>query len=301
MLVETRIIGIFVPSCSIILHSSGIYLLSAAYRGDRRRTQVILMINLAISELLLSLGVLSRNAVMLFSKGNALSVKVANFIFMMEITTFSLVFYATMALIPLHRCFTILIGLRSMNSWSSSKTRIICYITWGCSILAGAIFITLKYFLKFEQKAVLFAYSHSLMDCAMVIIFVVTYGLIYKKFKRSERFFTNTMHRRATNSKFYIQTLLIVTFIIFIVLPDIIIFFYVMILKRESPILFAAVSISYTLSVMVDATIYIFLQKPVRKILVGKICRSMESVESHIDNTSAATIRMRKITVCSSA
>ena len=186
-----------------------------------------------------------------------------------------------------------------MNSWSTYKTRIICYIMWGCSIFAGAIFITLKYTLKFEEKSVHFPYTHSLMNSAMIIIFVVTYGLIYKKFKRSERISTITLHRRATNSKFYIQTLLIVTFIVFMVLPDAITFVYVTILKRESHLLTAAVSISYTVSVIMDATIYIFLQKPIRKIMVRKVCRSMKHLQSksNIDSIDAATIRMRKITM----
>ena len=268
------IIGIIITSCSSILHILGIYLLNEVHRGTGRKVDNILLINLAISELLLSVGCMSRNVALLFSNSdNDFAAKVSIFLEMLYYTCFTFAYYSFMVYIPTFRCIKILLGFRSMNLLSNSRARILSNVTWIFSVFGGVVFIALYYIIKFDFMNVLFIYFYPTINSTMIIIFTTTYILIYKKFKRSENAGRSTLHRRATNSKFYIPTLLIVSFFVFTIIPDITVLIYSIVLKRESKTLYFVCIIMYNLSLIVDAIIYIFIPRVVRELLLRKVRR----------------------------
>ena len=272
-LTVTLIIGIFITVCSIILHATGIYLLRELHKGKSGGTENILLMNLAISELFLSIGSMIRNiALLIFNMDFDYAGKVAIFVEKLYYTCFSFVFYSVMIYIPLHRCIKILLGLKYINIWSSSKTRILCVGTWVVSIVSGAAFIVLHYFIEFDYMKVLFMYIYPTLNSIMIVTSTIAYILIYRKYKQSENRSRGELQRRAKNSKFYIPTLLIITFFIFIVIPDTTVLIYFIILKKDSKILHSVFIISYTLALKIDATIYIFFQKAVRELLLRKVC-----------------------------
>ena len=75
-------------------------------------------------------------------------------------------------------------------------------------------------------------------------------------------------------TKFYIPMLLVVTFIVFMVVPDLVMLFYGILGGNMSETLTVFCSISYSVSNIADGVIYIFLQPAVMSLLrkfIGKL------------------------------
>ena len=71
-------------------------------------------------------------------------------------------------------------------------------------------------------------------------------------------------------SVYFIPTLLIGTFLLFMVIPDLTYIFVGIVSNRRSPQLLAACFLSYSVSALTDAWIYIYLQRDVRKLMKDK-------------------------------
>ena len=72
-------------------------------------------------------------------------------------------------------------------------------------------------------------------------------------------------------SLYFIPVLLITTFLLFMVIPDLTYIFVGVVSDKRSPELLAACFVSYAISALTDAWIYIYLQHDVRNLLKTKM------------------------------
>ena len=72
-------------------------------------------------------------------------------------------------------------------------------------------------------------------------------------------------------SKFFIPVLLILTFLVFIVSADLTYLFVVVVSGKDSSMLEVVLEISYCLSNLADAWIYIFLETELKSLLLRKL------------------------------
>ena len=78
-------------------------------------------------------------------------------------------------------------------------------------------------------------------------------------------------YTRFKQSVYFVPSLLITTFLVFMVVPDLTYLFFGIVSNQRSPQLLAACFVSYAVSSLTDACIYIFLQRDVRQLLNKKL------------------------------
>ena len=115
------------------------------------------------------------------------------------------------------------------------------------------------------------------MDISVILITIITYILIFHKYNKSRRARISTINGRGEfvafrKSVFLVPTSLILTFILFVNIPNLIYLCIVIINNNLSEVIsIISAEIPYAVSHLVDAGIYIFLLGDVRRFLLGKI------------------------------
>ena len=200
-------------------------------------------------------------------------------------------YYMTMYYITLDRLLRILLSMSYPLYWNIKKTKILLLSTWVFSVLVCTILSLiykfcgadngLSYFIYVDDtEAAIVAYSHPCIDTIFLLLAIATYWTIFCKYALSRRRISISSNNRNVESSFqifirspfFVPVLLILSFIIFTVFPNLIFAYYE----------FSGEEISYTLDVicyilfatsdLCDAFIYIFVQKQVRNTLLKKIC-----------------------------
>ena len=163
-------------------------------------------------------------------------------------------------------------------------------ITW----VAGGIFALgtslSHHFLLFDWEDAYFKYFYSIVDVSFIILAVITYQYIFRRLQISNKRLTGGYRppaskdldqlqldetRRMTNSsptnqrtnlsRFYPTILLVLTFIVFLIVPDLTYLFYGIVAQKKSDALFYACSLSYAFANFTDVIIYLYMQPRVRK------------------------------------
>eukprot|EP00112_Aurelia_sp_Birch-Aquarium-sp1_P000004 Seg1.5 transcript_id=Seg1.5/GoldUCD/mRNA.D3Y31 product="Proteinase-activated receptor 4" protein_id=Seg1.5/GoldUCD/D3Y31 len=108
------------------------------------------------------------------------------------------------------------------------------------------------------------------MDGAVLLIALATYGSILRMFlRRANTFNKGITSRNSTNNQrfgrfFYVSSLIIVSFILFVAIPDAVYVTLVIIQQNEDPMIERAVGLVWSIYLVSDPLIYIFLQKQIR-------------------------------------
>ena len=104
------------------------------------------------------------------------------------------------------------------------------------------------------------------------------------------------MTKRVRNSFFFVPTLLIATFLLFIIIPDLISLF--LLDSSTSPILEGVIILCINIGILSDAIIYIFFIPDVRKWCLDKIfCVMQTPRERQVTYRSSRTLRESVVTV----
>ena len=121
------------------------------------------------------------------------------------------------------------------------------------------------------------------LDGVVLLIALVTYGSILRMFLRRANTFNKGMpSRNTTNNQrfgrfFYVASLIIVSFILFVAIPDVAYVILVIIQEKEDPMIERAIGLVWSIYLVSDPLIYIFLQKQIRMRLRGMFNRAKVS------------------------
>ena len=150
-----------------------------------------------------------------------------------------------------------------------------------------------------------FTYFYTGFDFFFIFIAVGTYAYIFHKYRESKSDPVISRYSRSEfqgskspgvwkvfrNSRFYISCLLIVTFLLMVVLPKLVYFFYLKRVHRNhgmfEKILAVVVGVLYYFSFLADVFIYVFLHPPLKRLMWKKL-RKISCLSDFITTTPTA-------------
>ena len=279
LIVTKGIIALILKISNILLHSLGLYLLTCLHKNGGGNVQMVYIMNLSATELIINILSFLRNLprVVSFSSFNSKKFKeivMYSYIFDYAILKFCL--YMWMLYITVDRVCGVLLTLTYPRYWNVYKAKCLVAATWLFSV---AIFISMALFYEFDKDEVhLFMISNYfiiIFDFTFVLISTSSYALIFYRFQKTRKnsyLGTNTSQQNLwgifRRSRFYISVLLISTYIVFTIFPDLMWTFGAV--GNAHGFL---MSILYAVSYLADGVIYIFMQKKVKKILWKRLRR----------------------------
>lgn len=280
---------------NIIAHSIGIYLLRSIHKRGGGDVQQIYIINLSLVEIFICIINFSLNVLNLLPlpKHSLSNVRmVQEYATIVIHTMLSFVFYASMILVTLDKVFEVWLNIKYSLFCNSRKARYLVYTSWLIGFTIFLVIISSYLLLRFQYHK-FNEYCFMTFDFLFLTTAVISYGSIFYKYKETRRHPAMGVHVNypannnntfsvLLNSRFYISILLIVSFILFMVVPD---FIYVLLLLRNehthgshhgetawpgTKLIEQVISMLYAFSFLVDACIYILMQEKVRKRLIRK-------------------------------
>ena len=279
----------------ICLHSVGCYLMICLYRMGKKRPQLIYLISLSCCEALFNflrlLSTLITRVILIVDEESNITGTIHHYFNIASFTGMSLIYYCSIMSVIFDRFLGIFLSLKYKVYCTIFKTKVVVSTLW---MIGFAFIFTLPLIdvlAKFHIDLDILWYVYPIFDISVIVLSSVTYLYIFKRYKSSQsstsrvstvsRAHSSSSANLFKNSKFFIPLLLTITFVIFIAVPDLLYFFIIEINKKKSPVHLVAVRLCYSLSDLVDAFIYLYLQPSVRRLLWKKFqmfCRASVTI-----------------------
>lgn len=303
MAVVVIIIELTICIFSMSLHAIGLYILHTLKGSNTiNGSQRIFLFNLSLSEF----SVMSCEpikAVLKFHHQHRLK----EFVTIIQLAGFSLVYYFSMVYLTADRFFEMYLNLKYHLYWNELSTRYLMWSVWFICCLVNVVCCLLYEYEDVNIIRVCYIYIFPICELIFIIVALITYTYVIKiafiMFRKRRRIgvvvnqvvyndqlsqistcnstvstttTTTTQHRMKKRvmfrePAFYVPTLLIMTFIVFMVIPDLIYLFAVLNFISITEEFRAGIFMTYFVSFTCDAVIYIFLSPPVRKTLLKKL------------------------------
>ena len=283
-----RVIQLCLNFISVTMHVVGMYALLSLLPTSRGKTQRMYLINLTAVEICYNVLEFIRGVAELLGH---YSPWVDN-IQIVSWTGVSFIFYLAMMYIPLDRFALISFNARYKVYWNVRKTKLHVIGTWlfGCTV--SVIVCVLRATTGFDWLNVFFPWLYTTMDILVVLVAVTSYICIHRTVRKSKNKVkvarpkessssptgniptndSRCQKRRFTSKPMLlVPVMLIATYILFQLLPNLVYFVAIRMRTNLSDITTTICNIAYGMSHFVDAIIYIFLLKDVRMFLHQKL------------------------------
>lgn len=286
---------------NILLHGMGSYLLRIQYRKGKKNPQIIFILNLSVCELIMNFLESVRRIIFLFKLSSSVVLmleEVQKYVLIVMFTGISFVFYMDMLYLTIDRLLCILLNLNYNYYCKSSRAKYVLYITWTVGITM-AISVSLAHrYLTYNWETAFFMYFYPTLEFAYIMVAFITYTVIFIRYRQSTRLMRSLSNRDGTcanknegvhmvrKTRFLVAIFLITSFILFMLIPDLVYLFYGVLGGNLSKTLLAVCWISYAISNLADGFIYIFLQPSIRRLLRIKLCCSKDVLPSSIRSKS---------------
>ncbi|XP_057297588.1 uncharacterized protein LOC130628624 [Hydractinia symbiolongicarpus] len=299
-MVTMFVVLITIFTLALILHLIGFFLLYN-YSGNISKTQKKLMLNLSITEIILScLSIMNTSFthITLDTQSNSTANETLSqfFVYDMACTVTSTVYFAvvlsyyySMTFLTLDRLCEVYLNIRYSLYWSARKTKYLTLFMWVIIVVTAvgstAYALQNKSYHKMEHFFYYIIYPTS--SALFFLVGVPTYTYIIIILLRNERRNKQSVHgsriRHSSSSSFsssfpvikldriLLPLLLMVTFILFLIVPHILIFNQV-ITTCVSTLLLEICHIMLGFGFMSDVVIYVLFSTSIRK----KIIRQMK-------------------------
>ena len=262
-----------------IIHSLGSYILLSIYKNGTQSVNQLYIISLSISELLISILHFLNRLIACHAEKGTHNVDVNFYILSCE-TGICIIYYLNMFYITIDKLMEILLNIRYPIYWNEEKAKTLLMVTWFLGIIFSLSMIFALTFASFHNENSFSKYFYPTIDFMFLAIALLTYGFIFNKFKHTRTSPTGNKHKSLfnvfLNSKFYISVLLISTFLLFTIVPDLIFMLCITINGNISEDVRVTCYIFYAISYVSDAWIYIIIQKSVRT-RFQRICRNLKN------------------------
>eukprot|EP00794_Sanderia_malayensis_P019067 gene19067-20982_t len=266
----------YVIQCSaLVLNTVGIYVLHKI--GPRASKQKLLIINLGVVKITLTISELSLTVL----ESCGLDDESSKTYRMLDILNAGLygINDFIILIITLDRFFATLYTIK----YNVKVTQKMLMSSVACAWLLGAAGVAPFFFLPYEYLYdVFYKIVFLSFDALVLSISIITYGYILKQLFNRKQLITDTgtssTRRYGSSSRsflkqygqfFYVSTLIIASFILFVVIPDTVYAIVVIIHGNEDPMYENVIGLVWMLYLITDPCIYIFLQKPVRLRVMG--------------------------------
>lgn len=270
----------------VFLHGVGVILLLSYHRRGIKKAQNIFIINLSICELLISsTDFVIRLPEVLLEVYDETFGAFQDYMLIFLYSGVSFVYYLDMIFITLDRLLSILLSIRYRVHCTNSRAKRLIQVTWVIGLLFSFIISAVYHFTEFPWEKALFTYFFPFIELIFLILAVVTYILIFRKYRKSLLSFRANIYpgakynsKQFSSSNFYIPVLMISIFVVFMLIPDFVYLFYGIIGGNDSAELSGLCWVSYGISSLSNGYVYIFLQKSIRAGFMKRFCCCAPSV-----------------------
>ena len=282
----------------IIFHSVGLYLLVSLHKDGRSDIQLILIMNLSVTEILLSIFNMLEKFLEEESLNNSETFDVAaKYLSIVLMTPFEFSHYMNMLYITINKLLEVLLNIKYELYCTFSKVKYLIGVTWLVGIVFCASIILVEIFAGYELES-LIIYSLVAFDFAFIVIAVGSNSYIFHKYRKSCIAPVQTTPQPSIwnvfrNSRFYVSALMILSFLLLVVTPDVINILVPRNVEDDVEdedivdIYVNAVDIvldfMINLSYLSNALIYIFMHTPVKQLLLRKLqaTRCLNTIEAN--------------------
>ena len=288
---------------NVVIHIFGSFLLLTLHKQEEEQNvEVLYILNLSICEAISNVLVISIDIpphISSDTKPTSLANDIHNILIIVKSTGIILVYFLCMAYITADRLMYIVLNLKYPIYWNVSKAKSLLISTWTIGIVLILSIAFAYKIVGFEFQELFNIYFYPTLELAFMALALITYGFIFYRYKKarsppacsSAPVYRQSVWNIFRSSRFFIALLLIASFLIFIVIPDLYLFIAA-VSKKEKVRHLVICRIFFALSDTFDALIYIYLQKKVRKIMMEKLhlvnClkernrRKEDSVRTHV-------------------
>ncbi len=248
---------------SALLNTLGVYLLAATEPFNNSK---IILVNLAATEIVISVMQIVDNLMRLFS-----AVGEGSLTRKLENATWLFYFFA-MYFLTVDRLVRAAFPLRYVVMITKKRIRLAVLATWFLALVFAIPLVLVDACYVF-----FISYMPLTLDIIFIILCLATYGLILTKLIQRRRLSHNQQDvnsgrrlriLRTSNRKFLkVVAFIILSFLFFILLPDIIFHIY----PANSQEVFESLKVVWAIALVVDPIIYIFLQDELRLLLIKKL------------------------------
>ena len=266
MITTFDIIAMTIRFTAILIHLVGIYCLLAEKRVKRKLRNILL--HLSAVEILMTANLLILQYLRIYNINDDIIVHVLAWDGGNDIT-----FYLIMCFIPLDRLLCTVLRMKYNYYVTTKRVNMILFGCW----LFGFTFSIPFHFVKHEHVYTFFYhYCYQICDPICVLFAIISFTVIVRKLRQGRirvsmqqpRLSSTASRRLSTKNKnsivsqrniYRIPFMIIVTFIVFYFIPDLIIT-----IKNESELIAKVTPFIWSLGLMTDPLIYIFIHKKIR-------------------------------------
>lgn len=263
----------------VCLHTLGLYLLISVHN---RKTKLhnIYLINYSVLEILKGL----MNLIGVFSAFSIFpaSINPSIWKFNVIVNAFGVTFwqYFFLTYLTIDRLLLVKMQQKYTYHWNASKARNLLLGTWFCGVLGCVATYLCHRYNGFSNAEKIDVYIKMVLDIGFIIIAVVAYLLIFRTYSASRLRVSainpdnqpgQSIWQIFRRSKFLVAVLLISTFLLFVVVPDLIVFFHFLFRFTISGDLLVTLLFLTACADIANAFFYILLRDEVRKLLLRKI------------------------------
>lgn len=314
MELSIQIVLLVLNVINVVLHSIGIRALITVYSRCRQKQQRLYIINLSFCELLMNLIEFVRNILNMISFSPLVEIKIAearHYVLIIAFTGISLVYYIDMIVLTLDRLAIVVLGMRYPKYWNTKKAKQLMISLWIIGLIVCTLVSILYKLCQFDWESIFFMYFYPICEFTFMIVAIATYITIRHKSNKSARDRIRRLSSRNDTTRasieamnlyrrsiFQVPLLLIITFFCFMTVPDITYLFVAIIFKKPSETLSNVCWISYSISNILDAGIYIYFYPDVRAHVKKMLFRvTKQEHSSYSVKRSSASFTLRTVPV----
>lgn len=266
--------------CTSVLHIFGSYLLMNLYKNGKDDAEYIFLINLGVTEGMINFIQFFINMFRYLAINDDLVYYLQLIRGYGCITTYLL----TMIFLTIDRLLDILLNIKYALYITKTKVKTILTALWIFNIMTSiSVVIVYKYF-DIDVNVLLPTYIYPSLDVVFIAVAFTTYGFIFHKYRqtrvppclrqshiRPPRRVKQNIFSVFKRSRFYIPVLLITTFLIFMVIGDLVYLIVVVVNGNKTFLAITLCHISFAFSYLSDAVIYILIKPSVKDLLMKKL------------------------------
>ena len=269
---------------NLLLHTIGVHLMRGCYKHNQQNVQQIVIKNLCIVEIVYSFLNLFTIPLSMFvtlpEMTSQIITHIQHFSAIVSFTLVDLMYYVCIVYVAADMLFTLHHGVRYMYQCNITIARFLITGSWLVSMVLCVSLLSVSQFTGFQFQQVIREYFYIPLDFVVILITMVTYVCIIHRYKRTAMTmtrYTNDCSRDVfTTFPLYLTLVVLTKFLILRVTPDFVYIIFAILKNDKAKLLSLCNLLSYAFSNFIDSLLFIFIQKPLRR-LYKRIHRKQRS------------------------
>ena len=210
---------------SIIINMIGMSVLVKIKGKHINQNQIVLFIALCSVELLLGITIIARSLSLMFQCHRL----IRKFVILFYVVTLTNTYFVIMLMITIDRYLAIRLKLKYPIHCTPALMKKVLYISFSFYSIAFLACFTVVFYYHIDLEVYIVIYLYPITEFTFILTVVISYYKIYEAFKQSQRIALTLRkisslsdHRSIVKNKYkiYIPTLIIVTFVLFTIIPN---------------------------------------------------------------------------------